>query len=146
MVLEGVEDFEMDVLLLMLAILFVVEILLVTEDAEAEALEGADTTEPETEEAADEMESAELGRLDGFDTLESATDVEEVDALLFLEALAVLVVELELLDFCLDLVEFELLSLLLLDSEVPSCKFHFQIELCICECRMDGISRKDMRE
>jgi len=125
MVLEGVEDFEMDVLLLMLAILFVVEILLVTEDAEAEALEGADTTEPETEEAADEMESAELGRLDGFDTLESATDVEEVDALLFLEALAVLVVELELLDFCLDLVEFELLSLLLLDSEVPSFGFFF---------------------
>jgi len=125
MVLEGVEDFEMDVLLLMLAILFVVEILLVTEDAEAEALEGADTTEPETEEAADEMESAELGRLDGFDTLESATDVEEVDALLFLEALAVLVVELELLDFCLDLVEFELLLLLLLDSEVPSFGFFF---------------------
>jgi len=125
MVLEGVEDFEMDVLLLMLAILFVVEILLVTEDAEAEALEGADTTEPETEEAADEMESAELGRLDGFDTLESATDVEEVDALLFLEALAVLVVELELLDFCLDLVEFALLLLLLLDSEVPSFGFFF---------------------
>lgn len=136
MVLEGVEDLEIDVLLLILALLFVVELLLVTDDAEAEALEDADATEPETEEAADEIESAELGRLGGFDTLEAAaTDVEVVDALLFLEALAVLVVELELelelLDFCLDLVEFELLSLLLLDSEVPSCKFHVQIELCI---------------
>lgn len=130
MVLEGVEDLEIDVLLLILALLFVVELLLVTDDAEAEALEDADATEPETEEAADEIESAELGRLGGFDTLEAAaTDVEEVDALLFLEALAVLVVELELelelLDFCLDLVEFELLSLLLLDSEVPSFDFFF---------------------
>lgn len=128
MVLEGVEDLEIDVLLLILALLFVVELLLVTEDAETDALEDADATEPETEEAADEMESAELGRLDGFDTLEAAaTDVEEVDALLFLEALAVLVVELELelLDFCLDLVEFELLLLLLLDSEVPSFDFFF---------------------
>jgi hypothetical protein len=128
MVLEGVEDLEIDVLLLILALMFVVELLLVTEDAETDALEDADATEPETEEAADEIESAELGRLDGFDTLEAAaTDVEEVDALLFLEALAVLVVELELelLDFCLDLVEFELLLLLLLDSEVPSFDFFF---------------------
>lgn len=134
MVLEGVEDLEADVLLLLILaiLLFVFELLLVTEDAEAEALEDADTTEPETEEAeaADEIESAELGRLDGFDfdALEAAaTDVEEVDALLFLEALAVLVVELELelLDFCLDLVEFELLLLLLLDSEVPSFDFFF---------------------
>lgn len=135
MVLEGVEDLEADVLLLLILaiLLFVFELLLVTEDAEAEALEDADTTEPEAEEAeaADEMESAELGRLDGFDfddALEAAaTDVEEVDALLLLEdALAALVVELELLDFCFDLLlEFELLSLLLLDSEVPSFDFFF---------------------
>ena len=92
MVLEGVEDLEADVLLLsILAILlFVFELLLVTEDAEAEALEDADATEPETEEAeaAEEIESAELWRLDGFDfdALEAvATDVEEVDALLLLD-------------------------------------------------------------